>query len=62
MAYSEARFGMVKIYHDNYFYEQYAVNDNLLIQAPVYVGFKFMGFQPVKGNWKRPEEFVEVLV
>jgi len=53
---------MVKIYHDNYFYEQYAVNDNCLIQVPVFVGFEFHGFVPVKGNWKRPDDGVECLV
>lgn len=32
-------------------------NDNAFVMAPMWDGWKFLGYQPVKGNWKLPERY-----
>lgn len=41
----------------NYFYPLYEANDNALVQAELWQGDEFIGFAPVKGNWKLPKTF-----
>lgn len=51
---------MAKIFER--YYPDVEANDNCLVMAPMWDGWKFLGFQPVKGNWKQPCEYVEVRV
>lgn len=39
---------MIKQYYD---VMRNASNDNALMQKPVWDGYKFLGFKPVKPNW-----------
>ena len=39
------------------YYPDMEANDNALVMAPMWDGWKFLGYQPVKGNWKLPERY-----
>lgn len=32
-------------------------NDNALVMVPMWDGWNFLGYQPVKGNWKMPANY-----
>ena len=37
-------------------------NDNALMMAEIWEENKFLGFVPVKGNWRRPDKFETFII